>query len=1063
MKVRCQFDLEARHIVRDALFLDIPYIVDSFCRHTEYRLNRLHTPRIGGAPQPKSCLWLPSLVMFVVVLAFAAYGPTLHSLCALLGRATTETLTRGFGRLLIVLAVVQFFGSLAYFHFRIRRRFDRRGVPAGLRCARSIVVHAVFAVVLLVSAAPLGFFGQAVLATTALDTCVPQAAPWPAAVQAAALVLAAIVGAWRSCRAANLRRRIAWQAASLAALVLLLAWLPGISLRTEAAQVPYPHVFGVVAVGAALIAWLATWLVAIPFRSVKSADRAAVQLALRSVELFPPSRDDPPLSPRRIFGGLVIGILQKPMQFVLLPAFAVLLVTEGWLWHAAVAGVSASALLTIAGTLTSRWDRMAQYLRRYFLLGTPLVVSVAVIVVAALRLAGVQYVTTLLDVAPFGVLFAWMVMAYTLSWWFEYQVNSLVTARLLGLFDPTIGRDDALVPYEPDALAPRERSRVDLGHRYLTGHGLGELIVVGQLLEHSSGKRIPAFHAYTLVEFFETLLARSAPDTAREILRRVQLYFALVNVLLVLGLAVLAWHWGRGDRTNTVSPVVRAGTLSPAQAPAPGYADLAALLAQDEARSKPSALVVAASGGGTRAALYTASVLRGLHELGADSRIVLLSGVSGGGVAAAYFYGHRSALVAGERERCDGVDKPDSTSWDCFLDRMAMPFIGDVLRGASEWRIQSEQPLGVLLAESFERRLFAARAGSGTPLKLGADANVGLVLNTTVSGHPVQDAPALDGTLVRLPATNAGACQNEERPVSALAGGRLAFSNLRHVAAFERSDDTTPAIRMPFVVVRDRSVGLAQAAALNANFPPVFPNARVDLHGFRNAGTACDVRSYFVTDGGATENLGLLSALMALHSALDAAPGATPRDIDLVLAEASAFGFDYAQDRGVGAATGEAKERLTGGLALELLARLRERLEPAQLRVHDLSMPRVFRSRGGFGTHWMHPGSVTLDNPQITPVPSSWTRAVAQFSRLDRHWVTLDRAQLFTLWNALYDTQVPFCSRRWENDPHQDFDSVSRWICGRDGEGKTVARPDPQTARWQALKQVVRASPPRAP
>jgi hypothetical protein len=380
---------------------------------------------------------------------------------------------------------------------------------------------------------------------------------------------------------------------------------------------------------------------------------------------------------------------------------------------------------------------------------------------------------------------------------------------------------------------------------------------------------------------------------------------------------------------------------------------------------------------------------------------------------------------------------------------MAMPFIEDVLRGASEWRIQSDEPLGVLLAESFERRLFGF---DGTLRSLGSVRDVGLILNTTISGHPMADAPMLDGTLLRLPsADGAGRCEDHERPLSSLAGGRLVFTNLRDAGSFQMADPALPAIRMPFVVVGDPAVGLAQAAALNANFPPVFPNARVDLRG--NTGAAgCATRSYYVTDGGATENLGLLSALHALDSALPRLQGRRPRDIDIVLAEASAFEFDYQADRGVGAATGGAKERLTGRLTLELLQRLRQRVHPAEIRVHDLSLPRVFRSRGGFGTHWLFPGTVRVANPLLTPMPPDWIRVVAQFSRLDRHWVTLDKTQLFDLWQALYDRE-PFCTKRWSVDPDADLTSVGHWICGRMADGRSVTGPDGQPERWEALKR----------
>jgi hypothetical protein len=120
--------------------------------------------------------------------------------------------------------------------------------------------------------------------------------------------------------------------------------------------------------------------------------------------------------------------------------------------------------------------------------------------------------------------------------------------------------------------------------------------------------------------------------------------------------------------------------------------------------------------------------------------------------------------------------------------------------------------------------------------------------------------------------------------------------------------------------------------------------------------------------------------------------------------------------------------------------------------VHDLSAPRVFRSRGGFGTHWQWPGSIRLENPLIAPVPPEWQRIVAQYSGLDRHWVTIDRPQLFALWDALYDRDTRICDRSWDDDFAADLTTVSRWICGKDSAGRDVARPDPQLAHWDRLK-----------
>ncbi|XHS78321.1 patatin-like phospholipase family protein [Burkholderiaceae bacterium UC74_6] len=1044
-------------MLRNALFLDVPYIVDSAIRHAEYRLNRLYAPLpcpAGTRPKLKPFVWLPAFAMFVVVLVFEAYGPTFYALCGVLGAQGVAGARQGLGLFFCALAATLFFWAARYFHGRIRRRFWKMSLPRRFFSARWLTVHLIFLLVSIAGAAPFCFFGLALLGDQEYDSCRMKALSLPDLVQLLLLtagVIAVARGVWQP---VSLRRRMAWQAGAIAVLGLALLLLP--SSWTEASQLPYLHVFAVAAMGLAGLALASPWLAHLAFDPKTHRSRRLLVPALSTTELFVNDRRNPELSWRRIFGGLAVGVLEKPLQFLLLPSFAIMLVPERWLIYACGLGGLASALLITATTLTHRWNRLSQYVRRYFLLGIPFFVSISVILLALLRLSDVQYVSTLLNVAPFGVLFAWMVMAYALGWWFEYQVNGVLGARLLRMLGAKRGLQNGLVCIDVTASMPQPNPYVDRKPRYLSEHAMGEFIVFGQTDETDEkgvARKVPAFHAYPHLELFEALIGVQAADRVHEIARRVQLYFALINLLSLLGLGLLVWHMGRADRLNTAAPVVTAQRQSSVP---DGSVDLAEqLLAQDEAgKQRPSAVIVAASGGGTRAALYAATVLEGLHEEGADSRVVLLSGVSGGGVAAAYFYGHRQALLEGHEQVCEMVEQSGGSvsPWTCFMSRMAMPFIGDVLQGASEWRIQGDQPLGMLLSESFERRLFQGEAAPEGQLRLGASSEVGLLLNTTITGHPLEEAPYVAATLVRAPGDTSLPCQQAQVPIAGLAGGRLVFTNLRATQAFYMADDDMPAIRMPFVVVNDPKVKLARAAALNANFPPVFPNARVDLREPAGSKADCALRSYYVTDGGATENLGLISALLALESVLPGKSSRPLRDIDIVLAEASALTFDYAQDRGFRAGMDQSRERLTGRLTLELLEKLKARVHPAQIRVHDLSLPRLFRSRGGFGTHWMFPGSVGVQRPFDLPPADPW---VQRFSKV-RYSASLDKKQILQLWRGLH--HEGFCSS--VSADGEEVRTVRQWVCGGEVQAQTPLRPDPVIKRWENLKQCLRGTCP---
>ena len=97
-----------------------------------------------------------------------------------------------------------------------------------------------------------------------------------------------------------------------------------------------------------------------------------------------------------------------------------------------------------------------------------------------------------------------------------------------------------------------------------------------------------------------------------------------------------------------------------------------------------------------------------------------------------------------------------------------------------------------------------------------------------------------------------------ENSSSVPAGGRLIFTNLPQSAFPKTTGETGGAPGLP-VVLNDRTIPLEDAAALNANFPPVFSNAAIDVG--RNT-------RYWVTDGGAVDNRGVEMMFYALREAI---------------------------------------------------------------------------------------------------------------------------------------------------------------------------------------------------
>jgi hypothetical protein len=69
-------------------------------------------------------------------------------------------------------------------------------------------------------------------------------------------------------------------------------------------------------------------------------------------------------------------------------------------------------------------------------------------------------------------------------------------------------------------------------------------------------------------------------------------------------------------------------------------------------------------------------------------------------------------------------------------------------------------------------------------------------------------------------------CGEAERPFKLMSGGRFIFTNLRDTDAFPKRRSPIPDVRLPYEIVQGPKVSLAKAAALNANFPPVFPKCK---------------------------------------------------------------------------------------------------------------------------------------------------------------------------------------------------------------------------------------------
>jgi hypothetical protein len=651
--------------------------------------------------------------------------------------------------------------------------------------------------------------------------------------------------------------------------------------------------------------------------------------ALAHTELFLFRGTAPKVTFSLFFWHALIVPMREPLQLLAPAALATLLAWPGYLnigpWSVSWAVLIGGAVLLLwwAGlALGGVDDRLSSVLLLFegvLFRGVALLVSLTIILLAAARVANFSYVTTLFDGASSATILVWFASAYTVSWWYDRWANRLATEqllRLLGTPDP----GGAAIPYPIDPA--HAKTRVPADGRVLQIHGAGRFVA---LCPSTTPGQSAFFQAYGLFDIFQPLAA-SIPgnpgiDTIRELRQRAWIYAGNVAMTPAILSVVIALVIHAGPQRAQI-PVTR---------PASGPRAVSAMLFDEGTCGTRPIIIVAASGGGTRAALYTASVLDGLQRIGQLGNVRLVSGISGGGAALAYFASRREELVRGEPE-----------AWDAYFDAMKGPYIQDVINGAAEWRLVSGTRLGKLLAESFERRwrLPATRS------RLGEIDAPGLILNSTITGR-LNRAEACRNEADEACAGSLEEIERRHRRQTRIYGGRLVFTNLALADNFDGPGlGSGEDVRLPIVVVNDPATPLAYAAAANANFPPVFSNAGVDIG---------QSDRYWVSDGGVLDNRGMETLLYAVRQAIDgqqadACPSKRP--IHMIVADASAFSESFSQDRAVGTAIA-AGAPFASQLAVELVADIKSRYRGGSFTYHGLTMPNMMRRSGAFGTHWM--------------------------------------------------------------------------------------------------------------
>jgi hypothetical protein len=725
-------------------------------------------------------------------------------------------------------------------------------------------------------------------------------------------------------RDSSIARDFLLQAITLVAIGLAVWFVGGAEASERSNTLLYRHVL-IPASGLVGVATLAGMVLA---RGLFGSSRARdlVPPRLEQVELFVKRPTPPPVTLAMLGLAAFGAVTSSPARVLFPPALVALFVEREWVVPCAIATLVLNLFLLAFAGLDRRFSASWYILHRVFFDGWSALVSVLVIALGVCRVLDVQYVSTVFDGARNYTLGGYMLIAYALAWWHDYWISTAAAIRVLDLIGGRGGADEARIGYELKNLAVR--SGVPATGRTIQTHGGGRLLVL-----RTEDKK-PFFHAYTPTELIDALAENTVSATALRadldwVTWRLNAHFLVTSALVVALFGGAGW-WLRGMAQQPHIPAPPPGGQMAAVAPA------SVLFQMDVCSGQSPVIALAASGGGTRAALYTASILERLGREGQLRQVRLVSGVSGGGAALAYFAAHRNQLLAG-----------DADDWQAFFDAMKDPYIEDVIDGSGEWRIATGTRLGRLLAESFERNW-------GAGVTLGQVTGLGFILNSSVAGRFVRP----DGRTEPLAELE----QELGSGLSDVAGGRAVYTNLKVEPHFGNpflidgnKGRETRDTRLPVFIVNGAHVKLSDAAAANANFPPVFSNAPVDLPGVR----------LWITDGGAIDNRGTETLLMAVRHALtNGLDCPTLPPLHIVEVEASAFSDGYSQDRGVGSMM-SAGTAFASQLDAELLAQIRTLYQQrgkdaGAVRFHFLPMPRLLRRSGSFGTHWMMQERVTV-------------------------------------------------------------------------------------------------------
>ncbi|MGD2056018.1 MAG: patatin-like phospholipase family protein [Gammaproteobacteria bacterium] len=783
-----------------------------------------------------------------------------------------------------------------------------------------------------------------------------------------------------------------WLHILVIALVAAIVWFWADPLARVGDNRPYQHIF-IPWIGLLIVGLLVAKLLTI--RLFKRYD-GKLHVYDQPISLPPRPRDqDLGIDGWRLLRSFVKVPFYHGVEILWLPAFVLILFANPvWAYLIAFLGLLLMWAVYAFADMHEDLEQLLGLLRRALFTGGAFIVSLAVIALGMARVFNIHYINTLVESTGQVLGVSWIgnytlqlyiLTAYAGFWFYEYWVNRILGESIIRSLRKPDTPDTYAGIMEWDIRQLAYPGSGGIQTAYVALHGGSRF----SLLDKKDGRIRQRYGRMALLKQLinpekraeiEGYGNRSGRQRRLVIKHRIHSYFAIQNI--ILGGLVIISVAGIRDLPEKAE----ASIYTDQNGEYPALIRLQESIFGEHAPDAP--ILLAASGGGTRAALYTESVLAGLRQMDVLDDVVVVSGVSGGSVALAYFAAHYKDLTSDEPAVPDEAkDSEGGNAWELFSDTMSSPFILDVLEGVAEWRIAGWQNdaghfygvrLGELLAESIERRICLTPDETGSRIcDLGKNESstredqrrLGLIFNTTISGRFYAEEAGTAGCHENGNPLPVQDDRCEEYRDAYGRGHRLILTNMElpdKPSALDAPE--APHIFLIHKVVDARSLTLGRAAALSSNFPPVFPDTAVDING--------DVR-YWVTDGGASENRGLVSLLYALKEAIDnQSKKPVPEKISsskkkapvihIVVADASAMSPSYSQvSRGLGAVFGASMpyaNQLIDELVDDIRKLYKEKLD-GQVSLHYLYMPTILRSDGGLQTHWMLSHNVTLRRP----------------------------------------------------------------------------------------------------